>query len=372
MRGNFLLRRKVGRVLMVVAVLALSGWIAHAQSFRQAIREGDPRLGAVISEFLEQIGAAMEVQSRHTSRLLKEPDIVGTAAGVTTDGEPVIKVFTRRSGVGGIPEFLEGFSVVAEETGEFYALSHTSSRSSRIDPKTRFARPVPIGVSTGNIGECSAGTIGMRVKTGNGSVYALSNNHVFALENGAPLGSQIVQPGRYDSNCSSSQSNVIGTLSDYQLINFNCTCTNVSCTCDPNQDNIIDAAVALSSTANLGRSTPSNGYGTPRSAPLPASLNQSVQKYGRTSALTRGSVTGINATVLVTYDSGTARFVNQVIARSSSGAMIQAGDSGSVLVTYPGRNPVALLFAGNSSGSMAIGNPIGPVLARFGVSVDGE
>ena len=58
-------------------------------------------------------------------------------------------------------------------------------------PTSRFTRPVPIGISTGNAGECSAGTIGARVKDGSGHVFALSNNHVYALENKAPLGSQV-------------------------------------------------------------------------------------------------------------------------------------------------------------------------------------
>jgi hypothetical protein len=33
---------------------------------------------------------------------------------------------------------------------------------------------------------------------------------------------------------------------------------------------------------------------------------------------------------------------------------------------------VGLLFAGNSKGTLAIANPIDPVLQRFGVTIDGS
>jgi hypothetical protein len=96
-----------------------------------------------------------------------------------------------------------------------------------------------------------------------------------------------------------------------------------------------------------------------------------VQKYGRTSGLTKGQVTGINATILVGYSSGTARFVDQIVVGSNK-PFIKAGDSGSLLVTDPSRNPVGLLYAGSSSGTTAIANPINDVLIAFGVTIDGQ
>src|SRR5437660_685253 len=85
-----------------------------------------------------------------------------------------------------------------------------------------------------------------------------------------------------------------------------------------------------------------------------------------------GTVTGINASVLVGYGSGqTALFVHQIVFENSGLPVIGAGDSGSLLVTADdSHSAVGLLFAGNTSGSMAIGNPIGAVLTRFGVMID--
>jgi hypothetical protein len=303
------------------------------------------------------IKEAMAVQKRHTPALMGHPDVVGTATGLDDDGQPAILVFTRREVADGVlPRHLEGKRVIRKVTGDIVAMAPPAAKV-RIDPKSRFPRPVPIGVSTGNAGECSAGTIGARVKDSSGSVFALSNNHVYALENEATRGDQILQPGRYDTKCAMDSADVIGTLHDYVPIDFG-------------GNNVIDAAIAATTTANLGTATPQNGYGTPRAATTAAVVGDPVQKYGRTTSLTRGTVVGINTTIRVGYSSGVATFVEQITVNGKS--FIRAGDSGSLLVTDPGREPVGLLFAGNGSGSYAFANPIQPVLDAFKVDIDGE
>ena len=302
-----------------------------------------------------------EVQERHTAKLMAKEGVVGTALGLNDQGRAAVLVLLENAGIAGIPGELDGVPVQPIVTGKIEALPKPEGKpgggGSAPSPTSRWTRPVPIGISTGNEGECSSGTIGCRV-TGNGKVYALSNNHVFALENRAPKDSEILQPGRYDTSCSIDPDNVIGTLADFASISFTTT-------------NTVDCAIALSSTANLGNATPSNGYGTPKSATVPATLSMAVQKYGRTTSLTKGTITGINATISVGYSSGTATFVNQIIVQSRK-AFIKAGDSGSLLVTDPGKNPVGLLFAGNSSGTYAVANHIEDVLSALGVTIDGE
>lgn len=307
---------------------------------------------------------AVAAQESHTDALLSRSGVVGTAVTVV-DGQAAVAVLTAREGIAGIPRTLDGVDVVVRVTGPIQALHHRPGHSGgpgggggeSVDPKARFDRPVPIGVSTGNEGECSAGTIGARVKSGS-SVYALSNNHVYARENSAPIGSRVSQPGRYDTGCSFSESNVIGTLSAFVPIVFSTSASNR-----------VDAAIAQTTTSQLGNSTPSNGYGTPLSATVNAAVGQAVQKYGRTTSLTHGTITMVNATVNVGYGSGTARFVDQIVVEAN-GAFIKAGDSGSLLVTSA-RNPVGLLFAGNQSGRLAVANKIQDVLGALGVSVDG-
>lgn len=305
-----------------------------------------------------RIKAAKDVQDRHHHRLMAIPEAVGTAIGVAEDLRPVILVFVKK-GIGPwwIPDTLEGVPVVAEVTGEIFAMKDPKAK--RISNTAVWPRPVPIGVSTGNINECSAGTIGARVKKGS-DVYALSNNHVYARENKAQIGEKILQPGPYDTKCVVDEKNVIGNLSDYVHIYFN------------GSENTVDAAIALSSTGQLGKSTPPGGYGTPNSAIKSASVGLAVQKYGRTTSLTKGTISAINATINVTYDSGTAKFVNQIVVRSTK-PFIKAGDSGSLLVTNDANAyPVGLLFAGNASGTYAIANQIQDVLEAFGVTIDGK
>ena len=94
-------------------------------------------------------------------------------------------------------------------------------------------------------------------------------------------------------------------------------------------------------------------------------------KYGRTTGFTSARVDGIGAIVNVAYDNGTARFINQLIIKP--GTFSSGGDSGSLIVADGGtddRRPVGLLFAG--SNAITIANPIAPILARFGATIDGE
>jgi len=307
---------------------------------------------------------AILAQELSTERLLDREAVVGTAVSETASGEAEVVVYAKHPI--SVASTLTGVPVDVEVTGPITAVKAPSKGpggggTTTTSPTSRFTRPVPIGISTGNAGECSAGTIGARVKDGSGNVYALSNNHVYALENKAPLGSEVLQPGLYDTGCAYSSANVFGTLSAFPPITFSTSASNV-----------VDAAIAATTTANLGNSTPAGGYGTPSSATQAASVGLAVQKYGRTTSLTTGSVTAVNGIVNVGYGAGTARFVDQVIVQSGK-PFLKAGDSGSLLVTgNTAAKPVGLLFASGSGGKYAIANPIGPVLSQLGVTIDGK
>jgi hypothetical protein len=318
------------------------------------------------------LDSALAVHRRHTFRLIVLPGVVGTAVGLTADGRPAIKIFTKNAGVGGLPDNLEGIPVEVQVTGGLSAVAvQGSTVASSCDfgtctPTAVWPTPVPIGVSTGANallqGHCYSGTIGARVKAGS-VVYSLSNNHVYALENTAAVGTNVLQPGLAENaQCSASGYNIIGTLSTFATIAF---CA-ASC-----PDNTIDAAIAVSDATKLDNATGPTGYGWPDAVVRAAALGLAVQKVGRTSALTTGQVTGIDATVTVGYATGTARFVHQILIGSCPTACGRPGDSGSLWVTNDAnRNPVGLLFAGNQDGSLSIANQIGDVLAFFGVTVD--
>jgi len=231
-----------------------------------------------------------------------------------------------------------------------------------------WTRPVPIGVSTGNYQDVSAGTIACRVVDSLGNVYALSNTHVFApndISGRSEVGDIVTQPGLYDVPTHLYDPSLrLGQVKAYKPINGSIFATND-----------IDAAIALTDVNALGTSTPTSlgGYGVPNKTPTDAALNMRVQKFGRTTLLTKGTITGINATMSVGYaDNWYALFSGQIIVETP-GAFVLPGDSGSLVVTEDANaNPVGLLFAGNADGTMAIVNPINKVLAYFQVTIDGK
>jgi hypothetical protein len=319
------------------------------------------------------LAPAAAVQLRHQEDLMAVPGVVGVGLGATDSGRPAVVVLAERGGVAGLPASLGGVPVRVMVTGEIWALQQEPRKKCEnppcngggggggggggdVDPTARFPLPVPIGVSTGHPA-ITAGTIGARVKKGS-NVYALSNNHVYAASNTATIGDAVIQPGTFDGG--SSPADDIGTLADFQPIDFS------------GGNNVIDAAIALSSTANLDNSTPSNGYGTPKSTTTTAAVNMRVMKYGRTTQQTKGRISVINATVNVNYGGpGVARFVNQIVI--GGGGFSAGGDSGSLIVVEKGGDklkPVGLLYAGSSNSTIA--NPIGPVLSEFGVTIDGS
>ena len=139
--------------------------------------------------------------------------------------------------------------------------------------------------------------------------------------------------------------------------------------------NYIDAAIALSSTVDLGNSTLPDGYGTPSSVTQEPSIGLSVQKYGRTTGMTHGEVSAINVYVEVCYEQfwflciKSAYFYDQI--QISPAGFSGGGDSGSLIVTDDvNKNPVGLLFAGSDTTTFV--NRIERVLDRFGAEVDGE
>jgi len=231
-------------------------------------------------------------------------------------------------------------------------------------PSRWYERPVPIGVSTGHP-DITAGTIGCRVTKTVGEnvyVYALSNNHVYANCNKANIGDNVLQPGRVDGGVN--PDDAIGILDNYVPIVFG-----------PRGENDVDAAIALC-VDTLDNATPQDGYGTPSSDTLALSFPEyqdlPVQKYGRTTGLTHGKVDSISWTGRIYYGSGGfAIFVDQIgiIGTLETPSFSQPGDSGSLIVTDDGNNPVGLLFAGNDYYTIA--NPIDEVLGAFGVDIDG-
>jgi hypothetical protein len=322
------------------------------------------------------MASAIEIQERNNDWLLRHPAVVGTGIGLNDDAQIALIVYTKADAPD-LPKAIEGLPVAPYLSGEFVSYARPQEAAPRakpgpgaapsVNPASRFPRPVPIGVSTGHFA-ITAGTIGCRVKNDT-QIFALSNNHVYANSNDASVGDASLQPGPYDGGTAN---DTIGTLYDFEPIVF-----HGDPTAPDVPTNAMDAAVSLSHASNLGTATPSNGYGTPKTTTATASINLGVMKYGRTTGQTTGKVWSINGTSTVNYGVDAAgaplyaRFVKQIIIYKSG--FSAGGDSGSLIVTNARndvRRPLGLLFAGGTSTTIA--NPIGPVLSRFGVTIDGQ
>jgi hypothetical protein len=310
----------------------------------------------------DTLSSALVAQERVSAEWLALEGVVGTGVGIDELGNAVLQVYLTAAGSAVLPRFVAGVEVVPQVTGPFVALP--ADDDDRADPKRGFERPVPIGVSTSHP-RVSAGTIGARVTDGL-RAFALSNNHIFAASNGGAEGDNLLQPGVADGG--RDPDDTIGTLFDFEPLSF---CGGGGCT--PNR---IDAAIALTSPDELGAETPEGGYGSPRRWTVEPELGLEVQKFGRTTGLTTGRITGIHATIDVQYRDGMARFEDQIVITGTGGGggFSAGGDSGSLVVTkgtlLGDRRPVGLLFAGSNVSTLA--NPIDPVLERFGVRIDGR
>ena len=287
------------------------------------------------------------------------------------------------------------------------------------DPTVRFTRPVPIGVSIANADvlfvdpmflNCYSGTLGCRCVDSLGTEYILTNLHVGGALNlpfDTPLvmtgnvGDRIVQPSTGDmlSFCTIDPANVIGILADVEPVIVP-------------QDgfeqsffiNIMDTAVATANPGMVGSAPPVDGYPMLRRDVVHRPyLGMEVQKYGRTSSYTRGIINGLNIFSLIGYGQPgqlPSFFVRQMsvtnpaavfpvppggftppgfppLLQTNPSSFGLPGDSGSLIVQYkPGTpedgRPVALLFAGGPRGAidLTLANPIGPIMARYGLEVD--
>lgn len=322
------------------------------------------------------------VKAQFTDLLLGKSNVVGCGVGYkevagTRTGELCVVVSVAQKVPRGqlapenlVPQALEGISTDVQETGVIRALQ----------ARTDKWRPAPGGVSCGHVA-ITAGTLGCLVTRG-GQVYILSNNHVLADSNQGQPGDSILQPGPYDGGTLADQ---IATLEEFVPINFGTDgsiCPIATGLADvfnglaqilgsrhrmrafqENPEmNLVDAAIARPLSTDLVEKRILE-IGEPQGVGE-GTLGLRIRKSGRTTSLTSGEITQVDATVRVGYGAGnTATFTDQLIA----GPMSSGGDSGSAVLDEDGR-VVGLLFAGSSSTTVI--NRIQNVLDALNVSVD--
>jgi hypothetical protein len=237
--------------------------------------------------------------------------------------------------------------------------------------------PISLGVSGGNALDsaasgqspaCCGGTLGALVSRG-GNFYVLSTNHVLARSDQAATGESIIQPGLIDSSCSTGSTTGVATLSQFaNLENPASGKPTVDAALAQILNGQVDTAgtiLQLGDSTNNGVPTDEAPHAASASSLVPLSVGQAVAKSGRSTGLTCSTISALNLTVNVEYQKGcgssstfTVTFTD-LVAIAGSGFSAE-GDSGALIVTQSGADPLALLVG--SSDSETIANPISDVL----------
>jgi hypothetical protein len=361
--------------LFAVLIAALAG--CGQQSSLVTAPDTSPATSSVatLKVGAPELNAAFRAQEASTPGLMRIAGVVGTATTADDQGRPAILVLTEASlGAGRLPAVINGYRVIEEVTGKIIAYKGGGGGVSHTAKQTP---PIQLGTSGGNVndianGYCCSGTLGALVSKG-GAQYILSNSHVFAGDvvsggNGrvATLGDDINQPGLVDNNCSAANTNIVADLSSLSTLYPPGSTPNVDCAIAQVRAGMVRTDGAILEVGTISAST------------VAASMGQAVKKSGRTTGLTRSSISGLNATVNVGYEtecagtSFTKTFTGQILVTNRSSRFLNSGDSGSLMVEDVTTNPraVGLLYAGG--GGIAVANPIGAVLSHLGASMVGQ
>jgi len=336
---------------------------------------------AMDAAFLTAINLARNVKREYVDFLFGKPNVLACGVGfkeregVITD-EPCVIVGVEKKVPAAqltaqelVPKILaQDVKTDVVEVGRIRAFQ---------GPQDRW-RPAPGGVSIGHYA-ITAGTLGCLV-TKEGQTYILSNNHVLANSNNARIGDAILQPGPHDGGTMADQ---IATLAEFVPIDFGdappvCGIATglekflnavakaigsrhrISTFQESPGTNLADCALALPTSPDVV-SKDILHIGAPMGE-REATLGTAVQKSGRTTGLTTGSIIQIDLTVQVAYGTRIATFTDQLMA----GAMSAGGDSGSAVLDDEGY-VVGLLFAGSETTTII--NPIQAVLDALGVQI---
>ncbi|MDY3559536.1 S1 family peptidase [Gemmata sp. JC673] len=222
-------------------------------------------------------------------------------------------------------------------------------------------RPLQIGTSVGHV-KISAGTLGAIVtQRGTGGHLILSNNHVLANEGRAKKGDAILQTGAFDGG--TDPADRVATLTDKVAFR-------------KSKPNAVDAAIAALVDGIEFDARTVRGLGKLAGlGPGFVDIGTEVAKLGRTTGLTRGTVTAFELdNVVVQFDAGFLQFDGQLEIEGTDEPFSAGGDSGSLILDAGTKLAIGLLFAGSEiGGSNGLGvtyaNPLRTVLDALKVDL---
>lgn len=216
-------------------------------------------------------------------------------------------------------------------------------------------KPLTLGSSIAHY-RCSAGTLGFFAeRISDGVLGFVSCNHIIAAEDTGLDGDQILSPAPSDGGTRSR--NVVGYLDgSYARLR---ALTPVDCAFARIPNDLAHERLAISPREHLSPHLADSSEG------------RLVEKIGRTTLRTRGSVTAFDLDNLgVQYSFGTAHFDGQMeITPVGREPFSRPGDSGALIFTRDLR-PLGLLYASTASG-VAYAHPLQAVLTALRVKLVG-
>lgn len=290
---------------------------------------------------------------------------VGFTPGL--EEERVIVYVTRGSqkALKAIPREVEGIPVTAHVMGKLKAgpapAMSAFGTGHYFERNGRFA----CGGSCAPSREQYAGTLGAFLTDGI-SVYALSNNHVFAACNHTPVGMPILAPATMDARPNRPAPSELCLFENMVELR-----SGIPGLVLPMNLDAAFAEVRDTTAISSWQGDSVDGFDTPTAVATPQSRMR-VKKFGRTTGFTTGVVEAYVPTPWVLpYKS--KRFTADVwfqdtwtIRTEDGSPFALPGDSGSLVVTEDGSAAVGLIFAVNNRGGYAIFCELGRVLTAFG------
>ncbi|HXV12980.1 MAG TPA: hypothetical protein VEC56_02120 [Candidatus Krumholzibacteria bacterium] len=377
------LRRSTLLLLLALSLAAMFWACSEDPGNNVASPEPENDLLAAVQAHQEEFEQAIAIHNRAVPGILSTKGIVGTAIGADDNGLPVVKIYTSGPiAKGPLPQDVGGLPIVIEETGPIKAYKGGGGGGSSGQAKQ--TPPVKMGTSGGwrfdlANGFCCGGTLGSLVQKG-GTKYVLSNYHVLYADivNGgnsrtAQAGDPVIQPGLIDVACNANTAQNIASL-----------VANGGTLPDPGNPDAVDAAIASVTSGMVDETGSILNVGTISATTRSAAVGLAVKKMGRTTGLTRSTISGINGAFSIQYENecaGGASFVQsysgQIVISNRRCGFQNGGDSGSLLVEDVTTNPraVGLCFAGSvtcNNSAIAIANPIGDVLSKLGATMVGQ
>jgi hypothetical protein len=350
---------RLTNVLLASGAFHAAGGPVTGVAFGSAASAYDP------DQFVGFSGLAVE--SVGFAEFSVDDDTLQSSEGGTAISEGVHVYVARGSkrALQALPKEVYGVACTYHNVGNVVVRPKQSSRTTNRGNLYQRKNRVACGSSCAPSGLMISGTLGALCRKNSGkSLFALSNNHVFADCNHVPVGQPILSPSAADAYPGGRSPGEVCRHSE--IVELRSGNPEVV---EPLREDVAIAEVVDADVVSSWQGDDANGYDTPSSIASPQSQMR-VKKFGRTTGFTTGTIESRQVRLCIPYESEKFRahvwFKDVWTVRTGDGTPFALpGDSGSLVVTEDGRLAVGLVFAVGSRDVTFI-IPMDGVVKRFG------